>query len=257
MDWLFVGDAHFASGDVGRREHFSRFIKKNVHTLHTLVIMGDFFDFWFGFRKLRRLKKGYGDLLELFEELRGVGVRVIYLEGNHDFCMGSYFTEKLKITVYEHHAEITLDGNRIYLAHGDRVSPTLDHWILTGLLRNRITYQLISWLGPKIVMTIARRWSTSSRGRNMRKSPEVIARLRQFAVEKIRKEGFDAVILAHTHLPEAVTVKQRGREGYYFNVGNWINDFSYLRYNEKKGFSLEYYPHDEKKGAGIVSKDQV
>ena len=210
--------------------------------------MGDFFDFWFGFRKLRPFKKKYGDLLELFEELRAVGVRVIYLEGNHDFCMGPYITEKLNIAVYEHYAEIDLYGKRAYLAHGDRVYPTVDHWILTGLLRNRITYQLISWLGPKIVMAIAGRWSTLSRGRNMEKSPEVIARLRQFAVEKIKKEGFDAVILAHTHLPETITVKRRERERYYFNVGNWIKDFSYLRYNEKNGFSLEYYPQDEKQG---------
>jgi UDP-2,3-diacylglucosamine hydrolase len=251
MDWLFVGDAHFASEDGRRREHFSRLIKKNLNTLHTLVIMGDFFDFWFGFRKMRRLKKEYGDLLELFEELRAVGVRVIYLEGNHDFCMGPYMREKLKIAVYDHHAEIDLDGKLVYLAHGDRVSPTLDHWILTGLLRNRVTYQLISWLGPKIVMAIARRWSTSSRGRNIQKSPEVIARLRQFAVEKIKKEGFDAVILSHTHLTEAIRVKRRGKkEGYYFNVGNWIKDFSYLRYNEKNGFSLEYYPRKEKSVRG-------
>jgi len=248
MDWLFVGDAHFAAGDGGRREHFYRFVKKNLHILHTLVIMGDFFDFWFGFRSLRRLKKEYGDLLELFEELRAVGVKVIYLEGNHDFCLGPYVTEKLKIEVYDHHAEIDLDGKQVYLAHGDRVSPTVGHWILTGLLRNKVTYQLISWLGPKIVMAIARRWSARSRGRNMGRSPEVIARLRRFAEEKIKKEGFDAVILAHTHLPEAIMVKVRGRKRYYFNVGNWIKDFSYLRYNKKNGFSLDYYPQGEKKG---------
>ena len=247
MDWLFVGDAHFASGDGGRREHFHQFIKKNLHTLHTLVIMGDFFDFWFGFHSLRRLKKEYGDLLELFEELRAVGVKVIYLEGNHDFCMGPYVTEKLKIAVYDHHAEIDLDGKQVYLTHGDRVAPTVDHWILTVLLRNKVTYQLISWLGPRIVMAIARRWSTSSRGRNMEKSPEVVARLRRFAERKI-KEGFDAVILAHTHLPEAITIKHQRKKRYYFNVGNWIKDFSYLRYNEKKGFSLEYYTKAEKLG---------
>jgi UDP-2,3-diacylglucosamine hydrolase len=240
MDWLFVGDAHFARGDEGRREHFSRFIKKNLHTLHTLVIMGDFFDFWFGFRHLSSLKREYSDILDLLEDLRITGVRVIYLEGNHDFSLGTYIHERLGIKVYDKSVEMELDGKRIYLAHGDRISPTLDHWVLTGLLRNRVTYQMISWLGPRLVMAIARRWSASSRGKNMERSPEVIKRLRRFAQRKL-KEGFDAVILAHTHLPEAITIKEQGREGYYFNVGNWIKDFSYLRYNEKKGFSLEYY----------------
>jgi UDP-2,3-diacylglucosamine hydrolase len=240
MDWIFVGDAHFAAGDRGRREHLSRFIKKNLHTLHTLVIMGDFFDFWFGFRNLSSLKREYGDILDLLEDLRAAGVKVIYLEGNHDFSLGSYMSERLGIKVYDRSAEIELDGRRIYLAHGDRVLPTLDHWILTLLLRNRVTYLLISLLGPRIVMDIARRWSAGSRGRNMERSPEVIARLKRFARRKVQ-EGFNAVILAHTHLPEAITMKEQGREGYYFNVGNWIKDFSYLRYNDKKGFSLEYY----------------
>lgn len=81
----------------------------------------------------------------------------------------------------------------------------------------------------------------------MERSPVVIARLRSFARRKL-KQGLDAVILAHTHLPEAITMKEQGRQAYYFNVGNWIRDFSYLRYNEKKGFSLEYYTKKEKGG---------
>ena len=240
MDWIFVGDAHFARGDMGRREHFSRFIQKNRSTLGTLVIMGDFFDFWFGFRDISTLKKEYGDLLEILEGLRRDGIRVLYLEGNHDFSLGSYIREELGIEVYDSSTEIEFDGKRIFLAHGDRISPTLDHWILSGLLRNWFTYQGISLLGSRLVMAIAHRWSASSRGRNMERSPVVIARLRSFAQRKL-KQGFDAVILAHTHLPEAITVKDQGREAYYFNVGDWIKDFSYLRYNEKKGFSLEYY----------------
>jgi UDP-2,3-diacylglucosamine hydrolase len=245
MDWIFVGDAHFARGDKGRREHFASFIKKHRPKLSTLVIMGDFFDFWFGFRDCSSLKKEYGDVLELLEELRADGVRVIYLEGNHDFSLGSYMREELGIEVYKRSAEMELRGKRIFLAHGDRISPTLDHWILSGFLRNKLTYRGISLLGSRLVMAIAHRWSASSRGRNMERSPVVIAQLRSFARRKV-KEGFDAVILAHTHLPEAITMKEQGREGYYFNVGNWIKDFSYLRYNEKKGFSLEYYKKRKK-----------
>jgi UDP-2,3-diacylglucosamine hydrolase len=247
MDWLFVGDAHFAHGDKKRRERFSRFIKKNRSMLATLVIMGDFFDFWFGFRDITPLKKEYGDLLELLTALRADGVRVIYLEGNHDFSLGSYMHEELGIEVYDKSAEIELDGKRIFLAHGDRSAPPAGHWVLAFFLRNKISYQLISLLGPRIAMAIARQWSAKSRGRNIKKPFEIIKQLRSFAQRKL-KQGFDAVILAHTHLPEAITIKEQGRVGYYFNVGNWIKDFSYLRYNEKKGFSLEYYEIKERKG---------
>ena len=243
MDWLFVGDAHFASGDGERRKHFFNFIKKNKSTLQTLVIMGDFFDFWFGFRNLSPLKQEYGDILKFLGELKSDGVKVIYLEGNHDFRMEPYMGEKLLIKVYERFAEIDLNGKKVYLAHGDRISPTVSHRILTWFLKNRVAYLLISLLGPRIVIAVARWWSSRSRKRSLKESSQVISRPKRFAQGKLN-EGFDAVILAHTHLPEAITMKKKRGKGYYFNVGNWMRDFSYLRYNEKKGFSLEYYPRE-------------
>jgi UDP-2,3-diacylglucosamine hydrolase len=246
MDWIFVGDAHFASGDGGRRAHFFRFIKKNMPQLNTLVIMGDFFDFWFGFHDLSPLKREYGDILDFLQRLRSDGVEIIYLEGNHEFRMRPYMREKLGIDVYDNYAEIDLDGKRVYLAHGDRSHSTMSHRILTWLLRNWVTYQLLFLLGPRLVIGIARWWSAGSRRWSLKRSADIISRLRKFAQRKVN-EGFDAVILAHTHLPEAITMKKRKGEGYYFNVGNWMRDYSYLRYNEKKGFTLEYYRTDLEK----------
>jgi UDP-2,3-diacylglucosamine hydrolase len=240
MDWIFVGDAHFAFGDGERRQHFFNFIQKNKSTLNTLVIMGDFFDFWFGFRDLSPLKREYGDILELLEELRSDGVKIIYLEGNHEFKMSPYMQEKLGIAVYGDAAEIDLNKKKVYLAHGDRAYPTISHRVLIWVLRNRLTYLLFSLLGPRIVIAVARWWSAKSRKGNLKESSEVISRLKRFAQHKLN-EGFDAVVLAHTHLPEKIPLKKRGGEGYYFNVGNWMRDFSYLRYNEKKGFTLENY----------------
>jgi UDP-2,3-diacylglucosamine hydrolase len=149
-------------------------------------------------------------------------------------------TAELGVEVYKRSAEIDLDGRRVYLAHGDLAHPSMSHRALTWFLRNRVTYGLISLLGPRVVIAIAKRWSAGSRGRNMERSPDVIDRLRRFAQRKLH-EGFNAVILAHSHLPEAITVKKEKGECHYFNVGNWIKDFSYLRYNKKGGFSLESY----------------
>lgn len=243
MDWIFVGDAHFAPGGGKRRKHFIRFIQKNRPNLNTLVIMGDFFDFWFGFRDLTPLKKEYSDILELLEKLRADGVQVIYLEGNHEFRLGPYMTEELGIEVYAGSTVIDLNGKKVYLAHGDRSDPTAMHRILTWLLRNVVTYQFISLLGPRVVIGVARWWSANSRRWSIERSTDIISRLRRFAQKRLH-EGFDAVILAHTHLPEQIPMKKREGEGYYFNVGNWMRDFSYLRYNSKKGFTLEYYQSD-------------
>ncbi|MBW2039916.1 MAG: UDP-2,3-diacylglucosamine diphosphatase [Deltaproteobacteria bacterium] len=243
MDWIFVGDAHFALGDGNRRERFIRFIQINRSTLSTLVIMGDLFDFWFGFRDLSPLKREYGDILHLLEGLRAEGIEVIYLEGNHDFRLGPYMSKELGIQVYDRYADIDLDGTRVYLAHGDRAYPKLTHKIFSSLLKNGFTYQLISWLGPQTVISIAKWLSTRSREQGLKESPEIISRLRRFAIHKL-DEGFDAVVLAHSHVPEAMAVEREKGVGYYFNVGNWVGDFSYLRYKGERGFSLEYFLAD-------------
>lgn len=201
--------------------------------------MGDFFDFWFGFPDPTPLIRTYADLIEMLKGFRREGIRVIYLEGNHDFALGRYMRDEIGLEIHECSFEMELDGKQLFLAHGDRIYPTLGHRLVASILRSRLAYLVITLLGARSVTSIARRWSAVSRRRNMKRSPVVIARLRAFAERKI-SEGFDVVILAHTHLAEAITIKGKGRVGYYFNVGDWIKDFSYLRYNARQGFSLRY-----------------
>jgi len=245
MDWIFVGDAHFAPGDGERRERFEQFIKSNRKSLENLVIMGDFFDFWFGFDDLSLLVRQYGNLLDLFRDLRKAGIRIIYVEGNHEFQLGPFMGEELGIEVYENAADIELNGSRVYLAHGDRVNSLLASKLYACLLRWKVSYTVMTWLGPRIVMRIAKTLSTISRQRGAKQGSQIASRLRDFAVRKVR-EGFDVVVLAHTHVPEVMAIKTAGRVGHYYNVGNWLSHFSYVRYNEKNGFSLEYFGADGK-----------
>ena len=248
MDWIFVGDAHFAFGDDERRERFIQFIKNNKASMTNLVIMGDLFDFWFGFSDLSSLMQEYGSLIHLFQDVRNHGVKVMYLEGNHDFQIGSYIRDELGVEVHPCSAEIELNGSRVYLAHGDRATPGLTNKISSFLLKNGLTYKVISWLGPKFVINMAKKMSANSRRRGRQHASEVALSVRNFAVKKIA-EGYDTVIMAHTHIPEAMTVERGEAIGSYYNVGNWTKDFSYVRYNPTGGFSLEYFGVEVTKGA--------
>ncbi|NIS60654.1 MAG: hypothetical protein GTO13_08130 [Proteobacteria bacterium] len=55
------------------------------------------------------------------------------------------------------------------------------------------------------------------------------------------REGIDIVILGHSHHPEEMVERIDGREKAYFNVGDWMNFWSYLRYNPEIGFELSYH----------------
>jgi len=64
-------------------------------------------------------------------------------------------------------------------------------------------------------------------------------------MKKLR-EGFHVVILAHNHLPQRCSFEIDGKETHYFNVGDWIHNFSFLRYRPGRGFVLEYFREKDK-----------
>jgi UDP-2,3-diacylglucosamine pyrophosphatase LpxH len=61
--------------------------------------------------------------------------------------------------------------------------------------------------------------------------------LRTFAHQKFL-EGFDVVILGHSHVPEEVDEWVDGRRCLYFNVGDWRIHRSFLRYTPPEVFQL-------------------
>jgi UDP-2,3-diacylglucosamine hydrolase len=238
-DWIFLSDAHLTAENGQNQEKLIRFLEMERENLSTLVLLGDLFEFWFGFEGY-----AYREYLPILEQLKSLsrrGVRIKYVEGNHDFCLGPFFEGELKAEVYAEEMEESLGGKRVYIAHGDRVNPRdYEYRIFRKALKNRLTYALMRWAGPTLSMKVAKTLSARSRRRNHYRSSGHIPIFRVFATNKFR-EGIDVVILGHSHYPERVLERIDGREKAYFNVGDWITFFSYLRYSSKTGFQLCYH----------------
>ncbi|UCD70772.1 MAG: UDP-2,3-diacylglucosamine diphosphatase [Syntrophobacterales bacterium] len=241
-DWIFLSDAHFTGENPDNQERLVRFLGVERENLDTLVLLGDLFEFWFGFEG-----HIYEEYLPIVEELKSLshrGVRIKYVEGNHDFCLGPFFEEDLGAEVFADEMEETLSGKRIYIAHGDRVDHRdYGYRFFRRALKNRFSYALMRWAGPALSMKVAKRLSARSRRKNHYQLPGNIPIFRTFAMKKFR-EGIDVVILGHSHYPEEILERIDGREKAYFNVGDWITYFSYLRYRPKSGFELCY--HDDR-----------
>ena len=50
-------------------------------------------------------------------------------------------------------------------------------------------------------------------------------------------EGFEVVLLGHSHFPEKVEEWIEGRKCLYFNVGDWMTHRSYLRFTPPDQFA--------------------
>ncbi len=238
-DWIFLSDAHFTGENRDNQDRLIRFLESERENLATLVLLGDLFEFWFGFDGY--IYREYVPILEELKSLSHQGVRIKYVEGNHDFCLGSFFEEDLRAEVYAEEMEESLGGKRVYIAHGDRVNPRdYGYRLFRRALKNRFSYALMRGVGPTLSMKVAKRLSARSRRKNHSQPISHIPIFRTFAMNKFR-EGIDVVILAHSHYPEEVLERIDGREKAYFNVGDWITCFSYLRYRPKVGFGLCYH----------------
>lgn len=228
-------------------EGFVRFLNSEKERMDCLVILGDLFEFFFGFKgSFSRTEpvSPFSDYLPILEELRYLylqGVRIKYFEGNHDFFLHSFFSKQLEmeIEVYPEGNEEILGGKRAFLAHGDLSNPSQWRYqIFRRILKNRWTYRVIQLAGPHLSRRMAKRLSDLSYQKyHTAVSSEPPPAFKAFAHRKFL-EGFEIVILGHSHFPEEVEEWIDVRRSLYFNVGDWMTHRSFLRFTPPDQFEL-------------------
>jgi UDP-2,3-diacylglucosamine hydrolase len=248
-DWIFVSDAHITGRDPKEMEEFLRFLDSEKERMDHLVILGDLFEFFFGFKSFLSSKKpstftDYLPVLEQLQRLHHQGIRIKYFEGNHDFFLRSFFSEQLgmEIEVHPDGYEETLEGKRTFIAHGDLSNPK--EWkyrAFRKILKNRWTYHLMHFTGPRLSRRIARKLSEMSYQKyHVDVEPAPPPAFKAFAHQKFL-EGFEIVILGHSHFPEEVEEWIDGRRCLYFNVGDWKPRRSFLRFTPPDKFELSRF----------------
>ncbi len=247
-DWIFISDAHFTGEDPEEVKSFLGFLDTEEERMDHFVILGDLFEFFFGFKNSFPAKRpfGFSDYLPVLERLQRLdrqGIRIEYFEGNHDFSLQSFFSEqwKLKVEVHPEGAEQRLGEKRAFLAHGDLSNPK--QWkyrIYRRLLKNRWAYGFIHFVGPGLSRRVAQRLSTMSYQKFHTPNQVPPPVFKTFAHQKFL-EGFEVVILGHSHFPEEVEEWIDGRRCLYFNVGDWKNHRSFLRFTPPEHFQLSRY----------------
>jgi UDP-2,3-diacylglucosamine pyrophosphatase LpxH len=68
----------------------------------------------------------------------------------------------------------------------------------------------------------------------------VRARFRAYGKKKLR-EGYDAVIMAHSHMADIESYDMDGRKKTYMNTGNLVTSRTYGSYITGEGFTLHTY----------------
>jgi UDP-2,3-diacylglucosamine hydrolase len=186
-----------------------------------LYLVGDMFEFWFECKNV--IPKEHFRVLIKLKELVDSGIEIKYLVGNHDFWLGDFLPKKIGIPIFREPVEVMHQGKRIFIAHGDGFAKNdLGYRILKRILRNRVNIWLYRQIPPDISYPLARSVARSSRSYVQKRDTGYLQDYEDFAAAKI-KGGFDAVILAHTHVP----VLRNLAGGTYLNLGDFFRHFTY------------------------------
>jgi UDP-2,3-diacylglucosamine hydrolase len=213
----FVSDGHVGGGRPRSEARLFHFLRSLRGRADSLYILGDLFEFWFEYGRAIP-KTGFRVLAELAELAEG-GTQIHYLRGNHDFWFRDFLQRELGADAADE-MDVTVDGLRVFLAHGDALDRAYVARFFRFLIRRRFNGMLYSLIHPDLGIGIAQRLALASR--RVGAAMYLREAMARFAASKLAA-GFDVVLLGHSHSPET---RQFGH-GVYINTGDWLRHFTY------------------------------
>ena len=153
MNTLVIADLHLKRNDF-RKNLIKNFLREIAHKFQRIIILGDFFEFWYGFNNI--IISDYNFIICEFAKLIEQDIEIVYIEGNHDFCMGK-FIEQLGIIVKEEKFEFSVNEKKFLAIHGDTVNIKNDKFykVLRKFLRSKFTNFLMNSIPVSIILKIA------------------------------------------------------------------------------------------------------
>ena len=242
---FFASDLHLGLAgksrkqEIEREQKITRWLNSIENEAQAIFLVGDIFDFWYEY--LHVVPKGYIRFLGKITQLIEKGIEVIFFTGNHDLWMSRYFQEELGIKVIKKPVELLVEGKLLLVGHGDGLGPGDTFYkILKKIFTNKITQWLFRWIHPDIGISLARRWSKSSRIRQEGLDELYLGEdeyLIQYCRRKQKEKHRDYYVFGHRHMPLEF---QLSDESLYINIGEWIKNFTFGAFDGKT-FTLKSF----------------
>jgi UDP-2,3-diacylglucosamine hydrolase len=243
---LFVSDIHISSPDDPKLGLFSEFLEKcKVIRPDHLFLVGDIFDLWIADRGY--FIENYADIVKKIVQLKLLGTKVHYFEGNHDLDLKLYWQHKMGLDVQDSAAYYKLGSLDVRVEHGDQMDPS-DHGylFLRWLLRTRFMRGLGRALPNAVIRWIGQRASQASRGytttTKSASDDAVRAKIHTHASKVFKQKPFHLFVSGHVHVREDSSVEADGNRFRCINLGTWLKEPLVLDIQDD---SLSLRPLDE------------
>ncbi len=222
----FVSDTHLGYGNAqSSREREIKLVHwlESIETdCRELYILGDFFDFWFEYKRV--VPKGFIRVLAQLARMVERGVKISFFAGNHDLWVRDYLHSEIGITIYTTPTVLEVGGHKMLLAHGDGLAQS--GWVgpaLSRTFRSRTARWFFQRLiHPDTALRFGQWWSSGNKERRGKVSHEfrgVDEPLVKWAIEQKKQlSEVEFFVFGHLHTPAIVDI-----EGAQVVVlGEWI-----------------------------------
>ena len=223
---LFISDVHLGSKGSNAAEVLE--VLKQYQPAY-LFLVGDIIDGWLLKRKFR-WPQSHTNVLRKILSYSKNGTQVFYIPGNHDEFLRDYLEFTFgNITIQD---EVVF--NNTYITHGDLYDGVVKlKWL--GVLGS-IGYDLAISIDRRLKKWGYKRSLSKFLKDKVKEAVKFITSYEEELCRQATKHGCKTVISGHIHHPED---KMMG-DVRYLNCGDWIENNSYIIYNNNEYRVMKY-----------------
>lgn len=207
---VFVTDIHLRSSQDPHYKALLELIERvDENSVEYFVLLGDIFDFYFGYARFFYRK--FSELFEALEALSEKGVRVLFVQGNHEFSLEKSPWKGVELILSGTHKLCLKNGTKVVLCHGDYLLGKKDYVLYMKIVRSRIFQNLTRLVPPALTDKICLKLAEKSRKKN---KPLDKKRLKEKAYKWLSSFDAELGFLGHFHISlehefESVRGKQK------------------------------------------------
>ena len=225
---FFVSDNHFQKKinqfEKERRKKFYSLLDHIKEVNGTLIIGGDFFDFWFDYKGYVPFE--YLDIFEKLKKLKNNGIDIYYILGNHDYWDFGFFNRTFSTKSFKNQFKFNNNDQNYLIIHGDGIlKEDYGYRFFRRIIRSKLCIFLYNLLSPRIGYFIAKKISKADKPKEYYKDNELIKKkLLSYAKEKWKE--VDVLLIGHYHQHGII---EEGDKKLIF-LGDWLNKYLVTKY---------------------------